>query len=235
MKNQQINAIFSELSTPLIADALVRLEKDLRFAPAGIKSLVPGVQMAGKIIPVKHFGSVDVFFEAMTLAQPGDILVIDNDKRADEGCIGDLTAIEASTFGIAGFIIWGCHRDTKELIELKFPVFSYGSCPCGPTREDQSGAAAFSEVRFGEFMVEQGDVVLADDDGVIFAPGQDIAVIFETAQRIKETERQQVKEIERGNTLHQQFQFDEYLAQQKTEVTYTFRKHLRNIGGAIEE
>ncbi len=52
-------------------------------------------QIAGRALPVKHYGSVDIFLEAMGTAQPGDILVIDNERRMDEGCIGDLTALEA--------------------------------------------------------------------------------------------------------------------------------------------
>ena len=70
---------------------------------------------------------------------------------------------------------------------------------------------------------------------VIFASGQDIEILLDTAIEIKKTERKQVRAIESGNTLHKQFQFDEYLAKQKKDSDYTFRKHLKNIGGAIEE
>jgi len=45
--------------------------------------------IAGRVLPVRHYGSVDVFLEAMGMAQPGDILVIDKGGRMDEGCIGD--------------------------------------------------------------------------------------------------------------------------------------------------
>jgi hypothetical protein len=64
MDNQQLNDIFLELTTPHIADAMVRLGMDLRLAPQGISSLVSGTHIAGNIIPVKHFGSVDVFFRS---------------------------------------------------------------------------------------------------------------------------------------------------------------------------
>jgi regulator of RNase E activity RraA len=233
MDNQQLNDIFSELTTPHLADAIVRLGLDLRLTPHGISSLVSGTHIAGNIIPVKHFGSVDVFFEAMTMTDPGDILVVDNQGRNDEGCIGDLTAIEARDYGISGMIVWGCHRDTKELIELSFPVFSYGSCPFGPIRVDHG--ESFAVVHFGEFSIERGDIVFADDDGVIFAPGREIKDLIRTAREIRDHERDQVREIKRGNTLHKQFRFDEYLAKRKAEPKYTFRTHLKRIGGAIEE
>jgi 4-hydroxy-4-methyl-2-oxoglutarate aldolase len=168
MDNHRLRDGFLALSTPLIADAIVRVGIPPRVAPQGIHALIPGTRIAGSVLPVRHYGSVDVFFEAMTSAQNGDILVIDNAGRHDEGCIGDLTALEARAFGIAGLIVWGCHRDTRELIDMGFPVFSYGTCPFGPLRIDHQDAEALSSARFGPILVERGDVVFADDDGVLF-------------------------------------------------------------------
>jgi regulator of RNase E activity RraA len=233
--NQRLNDVFSELSTPLIADAMVRLGIKPRAAPLGIQPLIPGTQIAGQVLPVRHYGSVDVFFEAMTSAQAGDILVIDNQGRKDEGCIGDLTVLEAQAFGISGMIVWGCHRDTRELTKIGFPVFSYGKCPFGPLRADQQESEALSTAQFGKIKVESGDVVFADDDGVIFAPGREIENLLKAAEEIKEVERRQAKAILSGQTLHKQLQFDEYLGKRKNDPTYTFREHLRAIGGAIEE
>ena len=104
MSNQQLNEKFSELSTPLIADACLRLKIPLRLAPSGIRPVTMKSHIASRVLPVRHYGSVDIFLEAMGAAEQGDILVIDNTGRLDEGCIGDLTALEAQASGLAGIV-----------------------------------------------------------------------------------------------------------------------------------
>lgn len=226
---------FKILTTPQVADASLRLGVPLRLAKSGIRSVAPGQKIAGRVLPVKHFGSVDVFLEAIHFASQGDVLVIDNQGRFDEGCIGDSTILEAKVKGLAGVIIWGTHRDTAELIELDFPVFSYGSYPSGPVRLDERTDDAFGEIKFGDITVSKNDFVLADSDGVLFAPCDRAEDLAEAANAIRETERRQAELIRQGQTLYQQLKFDEFISKRDENPKFTFREHLRAIGGAIEE
>ncbi|MGB8952616.1 MAG: RraA family protein [Candidatus Aminicenantales bacterium] len=235
MKNQDLNSALSDLSTPLIADACLRLGLPTRVAPPGIRTLPAGSRIAGRALPVKHYGSVDIFLEAMGTAQQGDILVIDNRGRMDEGCIGDLTALEAQASGLAGIVVWGCHRDTAELNHIGFPIFSYGTCPTGPQRLDSPDADALTTALFGDFHVSKEDIVFADGDGVLFAPIQHADELISTARIIWQTERRQAEEIRAGRKLRDQLRFDEYLKKRSKDPTYTFRRHLREKGGSIEE
>jgi len=233
--NTKLSEEFAELSTPLIADACVRLRASLRLAQAGIRPLIPGSQIAGRVIPVRHYGSVDIFLEAFEAAQPGSILVIDNEGREDEGCIGDLTVLEAQAAGLAGIVLWGLHRDTAELLTIGFPVFSYGSYPAGPRRLDARASEALMSARLGEVTVTGDDVVLADTDGVIFVESEQLEEVLATARTIWQRERHQADAVRAGQTLREQLRFADYLAKRAAKPEYTFREHLREAGGAIED
>ena len=235
MEVELLSRAFAELSTPLIADAGLRLKIPLRISPPGIRPVTPNQRLAGPVLPVRHFGSVDVFLEAMQGAQPGEVLVIDNGGRLDEGCIGDLTALEAEHCGLAGIIVCGAHRDTPELQQIRLPIFSYGTCPSGPQRLDAGDSSALRSARFGNFWVEPGDVVFADDDGCLFVGAERIDDLLRVAREIWQRERHQADAIKSGHSLREQLEFARYLEKRATDSSYTFREHLRKISGAIEE
>jgi regulator of RNase E activity RraA len=71
-----LSKAFAQLSTPLVADACVRLKVPLRIAPHGIRPVKSESRMSGRVLPVRHYGSVDIFLEALETAQPGDVLVV---------------------------------------------------------------------------------------------------------------------------------------------------------------
>ena len=235
MTNEQLSRAFSSLSTPLVCDACLKLGVPARLPPPGVRPLTAGMRLAARVLPARHYGSVDVFLEAMAAAQPGDALVIDNAGRADASCIGDLTVLEARATGLAGIVVWGLHRDTPELLQIGFPVWSYGTCPMGPQRLDPRGDEALRSAPIGDVTVSQADCAFADDDGVVFVPLDRAAAILSAAADIHARERSQAEAVAAGRTLREQLRFAEYLSARSRDPSYSFRKHLRSLGGAIEE
>jgi len=80
----------AELTTAHLADACLRLSISVRCGPHSLRPVAPNLRAGGRACPVQHFGSVDVFLEALAEAAPGEVMVVDNAGRIDEACVGDL-------------------------------------------------------------------------------------------------------------------------------------------------
>jgi len=147
MNNQQMGASFSRRSTPLLADACLHLDIPLRLAPAGIHRLSLDNHIAGRALPVRHYGSVDIFLEAIGTAQPGDILVIDNQGRLDEGCIGDLTVLEAQACGLAGCCANSSNsRNIWPGVQMTIHIRSAGICVPSEERLRSKGSSVLAVI-----------------------------------------------------------------------------------------
>ncbi|WP_175945161.1 RraA family protein [Burkholderia pyrrocinia] len=231
----KLQRTYLDLTTPHVADACMRLGVTVRFAPASTRPLWDGTHLSGRVNPVRHFGSVDVFLEAIDRATPGDVMVVDNGGRLDEACVGDLITLEASRAGLAGIVIWGLHRDTQELRTIRLPVFSLGALPAGPQRLDPVDAEVLFSAHVGEHLLTGEDFVLGDDDGVLFIPLDKTGEIAELATTIRDTERLQAARMQSGTSFRKQARFEEYVVARTADASLAFRQYLRSIGGAIEE
>ncbi|MGO1052730.1 RraA family protein [Crossiella sp. CA198] len=235
MDTHELQRRFATLTTAHLADACVRAKVPVHCAPGPMRPLVPGARLAGRVLPARHVGSVDIFLEAFEQAGPGDVLVVDNGGRIDEACVGDLVVLEAQLAGVQGIVIWGLHRDTADIQAIGLPVFSQGSLSTGPLRLDPRPADALTAARVGPWTVTTADLVFGDEDGVLFAPADRAAELLTLAEGIRDTERAQADRIRAGVPLRAQVGFDGYLLARQQNPDLTFRDHLRAVGGAIEE
>ncbi|MFI5589732.1 RraA family protein [Amycolatopsis sp. NPDC051758] len=235
MEHEGLKQRFATLTTAHLADACIRAGLPVRCAPAGTRAVTPGNRLFGPAIPVRHVGSVDVFLEVFETATAGGVLVVDNGGRLDESCVGDLMVLEARAAGLSGVVIWGLHRDTADIRAIGLPVFSLGSLPTGPLSLGPRIDGGLAEAVVGTWRIGPSDLVLGDDDGVLFVPLARAGELFTLAEGIRDTERRQADRIRAGESLREQVRFADFLAAREADPSLTFRAHLRAVGGAVEE
>lgn len=210
-------------------------ELPVRVGSYGLKPLIAGSKLAGRACPARHAGSTDVFLEAIAAASGGDVLVVDNTGRLDEGCVGDLVAGEAHVAGLAGLIIWGAHRDSAAIQAIGIPVWSLGTCPNGPLELRNRSSHALEAASIGHHVtVTKDDIVFADVDGVVVVAAAHAPRVIAAAREIAAREQAQAERLLGGERLRDQLKIDAYVARRKDDPAYTFRAHIKSLGGAIE-
>lgn len=224
----------AHLTTPHLADGCLGIGVPVRCAPAGLLPLAPDMRCAGRVLPVRHVGSIDVYLEALDGAESGDVMVVDNGGRLDEACIGDIVVLEVRDAGLAGMVVWGLHRDDRDLRDIGWPVFSLGRLPTGPQRLHARPADMFARAAVGQHMLTDEDVVVADSNGVLFLPADRLDAIVAAAAAYRDTEARQLAAMRDGRSYRSQVRFDDYLARRRTDPAYGFRQHLRATATAGE-
>lgn len=154
----------------------------------GIKPAWSGAKVAGPAFTVRGVGGDNLALHHAVLNAPsGSVLVVDM-QGAEHGHWGEILAAAAQHRGILGLVIDGGVRDTDEMAEMDFPVFSRSVTVVG-TAKDYAGDFA-SPVRVGSLTVRSGDLVVGDADGVVVLPRDAVDAVLDKAdQRIADEQR----------------------------------------------
>lgn len=147
-----------------------------------IKPIRPGLQVCGPAITAQcHIGDNLMIFEAINLAQPGDVLVLSAGNNPEQGGFGDVLAAACRGKGIAGLVIDAGVRDGRGLRESGFPVFSLGLCIKG-TSKDTLGTVN-QPIVVGNELIQPGDIIVGDDDGVVVVRDEPFKLAKACAER----------------------------------------------------
>ncbi len=135
----------------------------------GIRPLWPSPRLAGPAFTVRcRAGDNLMLHAAIHRAGPGAVVVVETGGDVDYAVAGGNVCAVAQRRGIRGFVVDGVLRDVGEIRELRFPVFARGVIPIpgGKTWLEPMNV----EIRCGGVAVHPGDVVVADEDGVVVVP-----------------------------------------------------------------
>lgn len=164
-----------------------------------IAALRPHMKVAGPAFTVEvRAGDNLMIHAAMSLAKPGDVLVIDGKGDLTAALMGAIMINACKKLGIAGVVIDGAIRDTLELEELDFPVFSVGANPNGPTK--QVSGRIGHPVSVGDVAVYPGDFIIGDADGVVAVEREKIESLLPLAKEKVAAEEKRIASIKEGNT-----------------------------------
>lgn len=169
---------FDGIPTSIIADVTGGDERTMESA---IKPVRDDTTMAGTALTVKAApGDNLIIHKAITMAEPGDVLVIDAQKHVESAHMGELMCSSCQANGLAGVVVDGAIRDRRELVDLGFPVYARGVHPQGPTKNNPGSINV--PVSCGGRIVQPGDIVVGDDEGVAVVPAADADSILSEAE-----------------------------------------------------
>ena len=204
MAREPIIERLSKLDTCAVSDGMDRLK--LAGATYGIRPMWPCPKIVGRAVtmkikpvglekPKQHLGTLPI-----DVAQPGDVIVIDNGGRPDTSCWGGLLALAAKTKGISGVVIDGACRDIDESRDLGFPVYARGAVPM-TARGRVMQESYNQEIEFAGVQVHPGDLVIADGSGVVIIPRSEEEEVVREAESVAATEARMAEGIRRGMSV----------------------------------
>jgi 4-hydroxy-4-methyl-2-oxoglutarate aldolase len=184
-----------EIDVSALSDA----DKTLPVLDPGVRAMIPDVRVAGPAFTVLAEDDHLPVMSALAEAAPGDVLVIAT-NGGTRAVYGELFATEARRRGLAGIVTDGFCRDLRGLRSIGLPVFARGTTPRSGTTV--SRAALGEPISCGGVEVVSGDIVFADDDGVMIAPAARMQAALETGELIGRAERAILTAQGRGEALH---------------------------------
>jgi regulator of RNase E activity RraA len=186
-------AAFGKASSAQVADCMSRLGA----MDTGIKPVWPSPRIVGAALTVWcHAGDNLMLHKALSLAIPGDILVMNTQGNTSSSGFGELIATSAAKIGVSAVIIDGTVRDAEAFQTLQLPVYARGLCPNGCHKDGTGEVGAI--IACGGVAVRPGDVLIGDRDGIAVVPLDDAAEVAKLAAEQIAREEKRLGEIAKG-------------------------------------
>jgi regulator of RNase E activity RraA len=183
----KIIAALRDIPVALLSDSLHRSSGSV-----GLQPYHRPAPLAGTAVTVRTRGGDNVtMLRAFEFCRPGDVMVIDAGGDVSNAVFGGILSFYASTIGLKGMVIDGAIRDVAEIRERDFPVYARGVNHRGPYKDGPGEINV--PVCIGGMVVNPGDIVVGDQDGLLAFGPSDAPTVIEKAkaQMLKEAQTMQ--------------------------------------------
>jgi RraA family protein len=189
----RIVAQFREIPVANVSDSMHRL----CAGGARLRPMHQGGRMAGPAFTVKtRPGDNLMVHKALDLAEPGDVIVVDAGGDLTNALIGEIMSSYAHARGIAGIVIDGAIRDADEIRANAFPVYAAGVTHRGPYKDGPGEINV--PVAIDGMVIEPGDLVLGDGDGLLCVPFDATAAVLAAAGEKQKVEAREIEAASRA-------------------------------------
>lgn len=186
-------ARFRDLPVANVSDVMSRMTA----GGARLRPMHAGGVLAGPAFTVKtRPGDNLMIHKALAIAEPGDVIVVDAGGDLTNALIGELMLAQMVKRGLGGIVINGAIRDSAAIRAQAFPVFAAGVTHRGPYKDGPGEINV--PVAIDGMVIEPGDLVLGDEDGLLCVPFAEVDAIHAAAAQKAAAEARQMANIEGG-------------------------------------
>ena len=176
--------------------------------PSAIKPVDPRFRICGPAVTVHSPGGDNLWLHrAIYVAQPGDVLVVHVSGAFDFGYWGEIMSRAARARTLGGLVIDGCVRDGGVLGDVGFPVFARGLCIRGTGKDFGARGWINFPTLFDDLVVQPGDLVVGDADGLVCIPRARAAEIVDLSVQREAKEKKVFELLEEGHRTLEIYNF----------------------------
>jgi len=186
-------ARYRDIPVANVSDSMHRMTAGgSRLRPMHHQGVLAGPALTVKARP----GDNLMLHYALDIAEPGDVIVVDAGGDLSNALIGEMMVAYAIKRGVAGIVINGAIRDAANIGAGDFPLFAAGISHRGPYKDGPGEINV--PIAIDGMVIEPGDLVIGDDDGLLCVPYDHVAEVYDRAAAKHAAEEKQMQQIAEG-------------------------------------
>jgi len=189
----QVVQAYKGLPVANISDCMARMTAGgPRLRPMHKSGYLAGPALTVKTRP----GDNLMIHKALTLAQPGDVIVVDAGGDLSNSLFGEIMVATAVKIGVAGVVLNGAVRDSEEIGQGGFPLYAAGVTHRGPYKDGPGEVNV--PIAIDGMVIHPGDLILGDADGLLCVPFDEVEEVLAATHKKMELEKQMLADIAAG-------------------------------------